>query len=459
MLNKATWMGVRYAATGNTFADTTYRMLLAQVDKLHAAIPDRDVTCDDLLAAVLLAHEGQLRDDLAIYVDGLRDVEPAHDSIVRGLIGRELAAQAAQQLLTSQNSGDLDLDRPSDLLERARDCVTGGLASPVITLDQLSMPSANDERGEVIPLGISKQLDRELGGAGAGELICFLAPPRRGKTTIMRMVGAHMVKEGYNVLDITLETATAKIGRLYERAILHKPRRGFADADSIEARRILANRGGKLWLKDMSHMDVTPDSVEGMVRAIQRDTGERVDAIILDYLELMTPARGKLGDQMMRFMYGRLGKQMRAVGRKFGIPIITAWQVNREGSQKDTITEADISECWDLFKHVDMMIALNRTEQEKANRRMRLGILKQREDDEASAQIDVYCDYSTMTIRDLTKEDNAIHQTGSAPRTADAGIRPVYGGPGFSSESAGISRRPGIHDLGINQMVSNGESS
>ena len=439
-------MGVRYVVLGNTFQDTNYRMLVAQIDRLHAAIPDRDITVEDLRNGLALTYQGSLLEDLTIYANGLANIEPAHDSLVRGLIARELAGAAAESLLASQN-GELDLDTPSATLERARDCLDGGLASPVVTLDQLSLPSLADERGDVIPLGISAIIDNELGGAGAGELICFLAPPRRGKTTIMRMVGANMVQAGYNVLDITLETGGAKIGRLYERAMVHTRRKDHGDADAILAREMLAKNGGKLWLKDLSHVDVTPDNIEGLIRAQQRDTGERVDAVVLDYLELMTPAKGRMGDAMMRYMYGRLGKQMRAVGRKFGIPIITAWQVNREGSQKDTISEADISECWDLFKHVDMMIALNRTAAEKQNGMMRLGILKQREDDDAPSLVTVHCDYSTMTIHDVEK-NHALHtgnrqSEGVASATESTGREPeqrigLTGGISIYAERTGV---------------------
>lgn len=431
MLRKATWHGVRYAVLGDTFQDTTYRMLLAQVDKLHAAIADRDVTCEDLRGALDLIYEGQLLDDLLSYVDAVEAAETAHDSIVRELIARELAAKAAEHVLGQMNA-ELDLDTPAALIERAKDCVDGGLASPLLQLHDLQLPSANAERGRVRTLGLSAQLDRELGGAGEGELLVIYAPPRRGKTSVMRMIAAHMLQQGANVLDITLETSAMKIGRLYERWALHKRKAEFGDADAEEARRLLFQRNGTLWLKDLSHSDVTPDTVEGLIRTVQRDSGKKVDVVVLDYLELMTPSRQKnLGDSMMRYMYGRLGKQMRAVGGKFGVPIITGWQANREGSQVDTLTEQHISECYDLFKHADIFIALNRTAAEKANDRMRLGILKQREDDEVSPSIPVYCNFATMTMHDMER-NHALHQP-SAPT-------------GVGDGSPGIARRPSLPD-------------
>ena len=443
MLRKSTWMGVRYLALGDTFQDTTYRMLLAQVDKLHAAIADRDVTCDDLRGALDLVYEGQLLGDLLSYVDATSKLEPAHDSLVRELIARELASAAAEKIIGNMNA-ELDLDTPAAILERAMDCQNGGLASPTMTLDQLDLPSADTERGKVLPLGISTQLDAAIGGAGSGELVVIFAPPRRGKTTVMRMIGASMVKRGCNVLDITLETSAAKIGRLYERAMLHKRRSEWTDEDTIEARRILFERGGNLWLKDLSHTDVTPDSIEGLIRSLQRDTGQRVDAVVLDYLELMTPSRSKnLGDSMMRYMYGRLGKQVRAIGRKFEIPIITGWQANRDGSQKDTLSEIDISECYDLFKHTDTMIALNRTEAERANDRMRLGILKQREDDEAPRSVTVFCNFGTMTMHD-EERNYAIHQPVATLGASDGG-------------GAGIARRPSLRDQLPSTGIHSGE--
>lgn len=81
--------------------------------------------------------------------------------------------------------------------------------------------------------------------------------------------------------------------------------------------------------------------------------------------------------------------------------LLSAWQANREGWDADTLTPKHLSECWDIFKHIDGGITLNRSAAEKANKRMRLGTIKQREDDEAPPETLIYADYAHMRMEDL----------------------------------------------------------
>jgi hypothetical protein len=428
LLQKSVWMGVRHVATDGVFTETTVRLLLAQIDHLHGRILERDLDCDDLQLACEASHSGQLATDLTAYIAAMRVVRPADQTIVRELLARELLTQAAGKIIDAQNLGRLDIDGPAVLISRAQEICDGGAAAPNLTLGTAIEP-AGTERGLVLSLGLGNALDEALGGgSGEGELTVYFGPPRRGKTSALCKTAANMVKDGYNVLYITMETGAPQIMRLIERAMMRKSRKDWTDADTSEARRLLGARGGRLWIKDLAAMEVTPDSLEGIVRGLQRSEACVVHAVVLDYLELMAPSRGRLGDNQIRYLYGRLGKQVRGLGRKLGTRIITAWQANREGSQRDTMTEVDISECWDMFKHADNWIALNQSSAEKANHRMRFGILKQRVDPDGAQTVNAYCDWARMIVEDPI---HAVHHTPTAePDTA--GIVP------------GVARRPSL---------------
>ena len=86
------------------------------------------------------------------------------------------------------------------------------------------------------------------------------------------------------------------------------------------------------------------------------------------------------------------------------VPVLTAWQVNRTGAEKEMLSFADVSECWDVIKHADTIIALNRNQYELMGQRARLAVLKNRED-EALAAYPIYCDMRRMIFRDLVDAD------------------------------------------------------
>ena len=105
---------------------------------------------------------------------------------------------------------------------------------------------------------------------------------------------------------------------------------------------------------------------------------------------------------------------MRAVAVACEVPILTAWQVNREGSDQHNVELRHVSESWDVIKHADAIIALNQTEAERDERIMRMRILKQRESTERP-QVYLHADLNRMVIRD------AQGDTDGATTSLDAG--------------------------------------
>jgi hypothetical protein len=219
----------------------------------------------------------------------------------------------------------------------------------------------------------------------------------------MVAMGAAKLKQGSNVLHLSLEVRASKIARLYERAAVHKRKADWTDEDSVRGREILAEKGGRLWIMDLSHSKVTPEFVESCVRNVERAHGVKVHCVIIDYLQLMRPARAS---RERRFEYSELAQEVRASANRMKFDCISGWQINREGSTKDTASETDLAECWDLFMHVDTLIILNRTSAEKSNMIMRLTIAAQREDPDAARTVTAHCDWGTMTLEDNVKATN-----------------------------------------------------
>lgn len=403
LLLKSVWTGVKHALADDIFLDTNTRLLLAQIDHCHSRISDRDVTPHDLQCALETAHRGDLLSDLLVYAEAVRQVDPAPEHVVRELLARELLDQTAQSIIDSRNSGAVDIDTPANLVARAKEVVSDSSSIPTLTLTDTNLPAFGTERGKVISLGVSKKLDDVFdGGIGLGEVVIYVGPPNRGKTTFLCASGAAAVMDGNNVLHITLgDSGPGKILRLYERCALRASKSEFSDVRSAEARIVLGARGGRLAIKDMRSIDASIDTLEGVILAHARATGAPVDLVVLDYLELVAYGRGDRRGQEIRHHYGYVARQAKRMTNACNTRLLSAWQANREGWDADTLTPKHLSECWDIFKHIDGGITLNRSAAEKANKRMRLGTIKQREDDEAPPETLIYADYAHMRMEDL----------------------------------------------------------
>jgi hypothetical protein len=103
------------------------------------------------------------------------------------------------------------------------------------------------------------------------------------------------------------------------------------------------------------------------------------------------------------------------------MPIVTAWQVNREGARKTDalLSKEDISESWDVVMIADQIIGLNQNDAERQSKRMVVNIIKQRESTERSAYT-LYCDLDRLVVRDKTAKDDIdeIREI-TAPRTPE----------------------------------------
>jgi replicative DNA helicase len=405
LLAKDGWAGFSDMVQDDVLNNPEVRTLYAHMERLHSRT-ERDLSAQSLVLDLQSTYpEGERLDELTEmveYIDEGKEVEPsALESMVQRFVSRELLTKASKYIATNLGGGSLDPDIALDYVTRAVD-VAESTEGRVLSLAEAGLPGEVELRPALSGLGLSRKLDDSLGGGiAAGELGVFLAPPSRGKTSYLCAVGAGAAKEGRGVLHITLEISARRVIRRYDQALT-----GMKSSELIEnpmtvssARKQMTKAGGEVNVVDWSYKEVNPNDIRGLVKRLRRQ-GHKVDMVIIDYLELMQPnpttARHQ---QAQRHIYGSLGKQVRAVGVCMEVPMVTAWQVNREGNSQHVITQEHVSESWEVIKHADIIIGLNQSDDERENRVMRLGVIKQRESTER-ALVYVHSDLNRMRIRE-----------------------------------------------------------
>ena len=219
-------------------------------------------------------------------------------------------------------------------------------------------------------------MDEHLGGGvGQGEMLIWLAGYGQGKTSYLINQGVKIAKTGRTVLHISLEISAAKCMQRVDQALTGFNREErLANPGTVMASRKGLN--GQYFVKDWSHAKVTVDDIKAIVRRMEA-RGTKVDTIMLDYLELMAPLRNNRNGE--RFNFSAVAKDVRSLANELGVSINTAWQVNRSGYEKNVISAVDVSECWDIVKHADIILGLNQSDEERNQKILRVNIIKQRE--------------------------------------------------------------------------------
>lgn len=411
LMRKVNWLRFQGIVDVETFQNMTFRKIYTHLTRLHGAT-EGDITIESLMSDLEITYQtrAEMLAELTEIVLELQDIEEVEPELlertVRDFVQRAFATKAAEYVATHMDSQDFSVDVFAGLAARTVE-VSGRVDASVTDFFTSPISQSANTRSVRFGLGLSPELDRDLGGGiGVGELAVLLAPPSRGKTSLLCAAGVAAARAGRHVLHISFEIPEEMVTRRWDQAITNLTPSGLDEHPEliVSARAMLQEAGGSLRCKDWSGVNVTANDVESLVRR-RRALGEKIELVILDYLELMYPneAAGKRTEQ--RHVYGSVAKEVRALGNKLKVPILTAWQVNREGSGEEMLTVKHISESWDVLKHCDTMIGINQNSAMMLTNRMKLNVLKQRQDTSRRAYR-LYCDLSRMIVREESVADD-----------------------------------------------------
>jgi KaiC/GvpD/RAD55 family RecA-like ATPase len=420
ILRKDVWETNKAAMQEDVFTSADVKSLVQYIGELHDERSGNLSVVDLRLAVEAKYRRPDGRKQELLDLVGLLDDAPDYEfeeiqPLIADYLGRELANQAAIHIGSRLETDRFDLEVPFRLLERGME-IASGMNLDVVDLIEAD-PTDEHEREGIATVGLGKVMDDHLGGGVAnGEMLIWLALPGGGKTSYLKNQGMAMAMAGEHVLDITLEINGRKVRKrcdqwltkLESEELLGRPKL------VVSRRRELA---GKYYVKDWCDRNVTCDDIRNLVKNM-RAQGMEVTVISVDYLELMAPTKNNRHGE--RFNYSLIAKEMRRLANELDVKLITAWQINRAGTGKHVFGKEDVSECWDIIKHADIILGLNQNEEELDNHVMRVKIMKQRES--TARPLEYY--YSNLDRMDIRPSDSIEGDSDGPPEEVGLGNRP-----------------------------------
>lgn len=317
----------------------------------------------------------------------------------------ELRVVAAQNALSRLNeavdpSPDL-LNRLAEQVQRIKPRVLEG----VVDLSNVGslIDAGTDLR--LVPTGISK-LDDQLGGGIAPEFVILFADTGVGKTTTLANFARAMALHGGRVLHISFEVWTHRLAHRYYRAIAEVDRNEFYnDREKVLSRLQHHFR----FAKGSTHLlyrpaySMTPEELEDTV-GLFVDTYGGVEAIILDYLDLMAPpASSKARSKMLRGdeILGQTSHLVRSFCSRYDTAVFSAGQSNSSGHGVKHLKLKNMGGAYSKNQAADIVMGLNQTEEEQQMSQARLQLLKVRDFPGRGREIPLYCDMDLQIVADL----------------------------------------------------------
>jgi replicative DNA helicase len=128
-----------------------------------------------------------------------------------------------------------------------------------------------------------------------------------------------------------------------------------------------------LRIKQFPTRQLTVSELRGYLNALEA-TGFLADLLVVDYAGLM-----RTDEENYRISLGRLVEELRGLAGERHLALVTAQQVNREGSRADQVRMTHVAEDWSIPGTADFVLALTRTDKEKAHKLARLSVTKNRD--------------------------------------------------------------------------------
>ena len=349
----------------------------------------RKVPGDISTLSMLLKHDVNKkiikREMLPMMVGRLKELLK-HDISDRDFVIEEVATFARHQAVSKailDSVGHLDMnefDKISTTLKKALDVGSnddGDAYDYGEMLDARTTLRIERAAGKAPPTGVTTGyplIDQHLyhKGWGKGELSVIMGGAKAGKTTALIDFGVsacgHIHR--YNVLYVTLEVSANIVAERMDARISEQIMFELDTHIHEVARKVkdFRERSGKFIIKEYPTGSMR---VSDLRRLLERykSQGISFDLVVVDYADLMAPERyTDNAIENSKNVYVNL----RGLAMQEKIAILTATQTNRAGSTKMVATMTDIADDFNKVRIADIVISINKTEEERAIKQARL---------------------------------------------------------------------------------------
>lgn len=252
-------------------------------------------------------------------------------------------------------------------------------------------------------------LDEALDGGWSENgkaLYMFAGQANIGKSIFLGNVAANIAEQGRSVLVISLEMSEMVYAKRIASNITKIPMKEFKfnthSLKSIIDDVKIKNPEGKIFIKEFPPSTITPKQVEAFIRKL-KDSGERIDAVVIDYISLLTTTFGSNSFERIK----HICEQVRALSYIFNCPFISAVQLNRSSFSKDNPGMDGIAESIGVASTADMILSIFQSEEDQELGLVRLGMMKNRYGPRGMVQA-MRIDYSTLSIVQSDEEEEVM---------------------------------------------------
>jgi len=285
------------------------------------------------------------------------------------------------------------------------------------------------------------QLDKIMyGGFSRGELNIFAGGSGSGKSLVMMNIALNWLQQGLHGVYITLELSE-ELTSLRTDAMLNdmstKEIRKSIDDTALKIR-VASKRAGSYRIKYLPAQSNIND-IRSYLKEYQIQTNNRVDFVMIDYLDLLMPVSAKVSPNDLFVKDKYVSEELRNLAKELGMLMITASQLNRSAVEEVEFDHSHISGGISKINTADNVFGIFTSRAMRERGKYQIQCMKSRSSTGVGMKIDLDYNVETMRIIDPGISDNndsqykstatavmdRIRTTSAVSETQSAPVKPV----------------------------------
>lgn len=246
-------------------------------------------------------------------------------------------------------------------------------------------------------------------------LLCILARPNAGKTTLMTNLAADYVRQGKTVLYISMEMGEDKISEKIDANLMNTTLSNVFAMDRVTYLKkidfVRRKYAGNLIVKEYPTASAHTGHFEALLSELEMKQGFIPDVVFVDYLNICLSTRYSSGGNNSYTIVKGIAEELRGLASERNFLCVTATQTTRNGVNANDIGMEDVSESIGIAATVDVLIAAIRTEQLDQQGQILLKQVKNRFGDTSkNIRSLIGVDWSKMRMFDVDAQSGSLSE-------------------------------------------------
>jgi archaellum biogenesis ATPase FlaH len=260
-----------------------------------------------------------------------------------------------------------------------------------------------------------KAVDEKLfGGLNKGEITIFAGQSGAGKSLFLQNLAVNWSLQGKNVVYLSLELSeklcAMRIDAMHTNYETRDIMRNIEDVH-MKIRASQQKSHGSLRIKQLPNGCNTND-IRAFIKEYEIHTKRAVDAILVDYLDLMAPLSKKISAENLFVKDKYVTEELRNLAVELDIICVSASQLNRGSYEEVNFDASHIAGGISKVNTADNVLGISTSPAMKESGRYQIQFMKTRSSSGVGSRIDLAFNNKSLRIYDLEEgEDNAIEST------------------------------------------------